>query len=59
VQEANGPIKEKWGFPSGLLNKGELISDGLIREIKEETNLNAKFDSIKYIGQLVDARWGR
>lgn len=50
MQEANGPIKEKWGFPSGLLNKGELICDGLIREIKEETNLNAKFDSIKYVG---------
>ena len=25
VEEANGPLKNKWGFPSGLVNKDETI----------------------------------
>lgn len=25
VEEANGPLRNKWGFPSGLVNKDETI----------------------------------
>lgn len=33
---------EMWDFPGGRLKYREDISNGLIREVKEETNLNIK-----------------
>lgn len=46
VQEANGFLRGKWGFPSGLMNEGESISQGVEREVMEETGLCAKFTNI-------------
>ena len=31
-----------WSLPGGLLEKGENIIDGVIREVKEETNIDIK-----------------
>ena len=31
-----------WHFPGGRLNEGEKAMEGLIREVKEETNLEIK-----------------
>lgn len=39
----------KWCFPGGTLEKGETLEDGLIREVKEETNLDIKKINIHYI----------
>ena len=32
--------KNYWDIPGGLANKGELPKDALVREVKEETNLD-------------------
>jgi len=32
----------KWGLPGGYLDRDETIKDAVIREVKEETNLDAK-----------------
>ena len=31
-----------WGLPAGLVEGGEMITDGLIREVKEETGVQVK-----------------
>lgn len=45
VQEKNGPLKGTgvWKMPTGLTNQGEDIFDGAIREVKEETGVDARF----------------
>lgn len=43
VQERSGPLKGTgiWKIPTGLLDRGEDVPDGAIREVLEETvNLN-------------------
>lgn len=39
VQERSGPLKDTgiWKIPTGLLDRGEDIPDGAIREVFEET----------------------
>lgn len=41
-----------WGFPGGKLNYGEEIIDCIIREVKEETNLD--ISDLTYIGTTND-----
>lgn len=36
----------KWELPGGKLEKGEYFDEGLIREIKEETNLDGKIGDL-------------
>lgn len=45
---ARYPIKE-WSFPTGKVKKNELPEQSIIREIKEETNLDAKIIKKLYI----------
>ncbi len=33
---------DKWGLPGGYLDRDETLKDAVIREVKEETNLEAK-----------------
>lgn len=49
VQERSGPLKGTgiWKIPTGLLDKGEDIPDGAIREVLEETvNLDLLYNAI-------------
>ena len=59
VEEANGPLKNKWGFPSGLVNNDETIQKAIERELFEETGLITKLNHIVFIGNLLDSRWHR
>lgn len=38
-----------WDFPGGSLEPGELLMDGLVRELKEETGLTVKVVAPAYI----------
>ena len=40
---------EMWELPGGKVEKGEFFADALVREIKEETNLDVK------VGDFCDA----
>jgi ADP-ribose pyrophosphatase YjhB (NUDIX family) len=39
-------LEDMWKIPTGLSEKGESIEQAVIREVKEETNLNIEFKGI-------------
>lgn len=48
VQEKSGRFRGTgvWKFPTGVVDEGEDISDAAVREVKEETGVDAKFVEI-------------
>src|SRR5712692_7887765 len=42
VQRAQQPNAGRWGFPGGVLELGEGVGDGAMRELKEETGITAE-----------------
>ena len=41
VRRANPPMPGRWGFPGGVLELGETVADGAMRELFEETGVIA------------------
>ncbi|KAM7492785.1 hypothetical protein LguiA_035706 [Lonicera macranthoides] len=46
VQEKNGRGKGVWKIPTGVVDSGEDIFEGAIREVKEETGIDTEFVEI-------------
>lgn len=42
VRRNHEPHFGEWSFPSGYIDRGEVLEEGAIRETKEETGLNVK-----------------
>src|ERR1700675_1541331 len=42
VQRAQQPNAGRWGFPGGVLELGETIAEGAMRELSEETGIVAE-----------------
>jgi 8-oxo-dGTP diphosphatase len=42
VQRAQQPNAGRWGFPGGVLELGETVGEGAMRELLEETGIAAK-----------------
>ncbi len=51
VQRGHEPSKGKWSLPGGMLELGESLTDGVAREVQEETGLIV--ESIELI-ELID-----
>jgi len=47
-RKASDALSNKWEFPGGKIEKGESSEDCLIRELKEEFNINTDIE--KYFG---------
>lgn len=43
-----------WGFVSGKMNWGEEVKEAVVREAKEETNLDVEI--VKFVGRYYDKR---
>jgi 8-oxo-dGTP diphosphatase len=41
VRRANPPLAGRWGFPGGVLELGETVAEGAMRELAEETGVVA------------------
>src|SRR5271169_2278691 len=42
VRRANPPMAGRWGFPGGVLELGEGVAEGAMRELFEETGVTAE-----------------
>jgi 8-oxo-dGTP diphosphatase len=42
VRRANPPLSGRWGFPGGVLELGETVAQGAMRELFEETGVIAE-----------------
>jgi ADP-ribose pyrophosphatase YjhB (NUDIX family) len=42
VRRANPPMPGRWGFPGGVLELGETVAQGAMRELLEETGVEAE-----------------
>ncbi|MCJ8521233.1 8-oxo-dGTP pyrophosphatase MutT (NUDIX family) [Pseudorhizobium tarimense] len=59
--QLRSPTEEQWGFPGGILEVGESVADAAIREVLEETGLQAIPTALigvysKYFTTLTDGR---
>lgn len=48
VERAGNPLKGYWSLPGGLLETGETLEEGVVREVLEETGLIVK--PVKFYG---------
>ncbi|XP_076928444.1 nudix hydrolase 2-like [Bidens hawaiensis] len=46
VQEKSAKMRGIWKFPTGVVEEGEDICEAAVREVKEETGIDAKFVEI-------------
>lgn len=51
IQDRTGHRPPPWGFFGGSIEEGETPIQGLIREIREELNLDIQESDVQYIGQ--------
>jgi ADP-ribose pyrophosphatase YjhB (NUDIX family) len=42
VRRGQEPLKGRWSLPGGLLELGESLQEGVVREVREETGLNVE-----------------
>lgn len=53
VQGAKKKCYQKWNFPAGHLDFNESLTQGAIREIKEETGCDVQLNGICYIANRI------
>ena len=60
IRRAAEPDKGLWTIPGGLVNVGEKVKEAAIREVKEETGLDAELDEVlALIDKIVRDESGR
>jgi ADP-ribose pyrophosphatase YjhB (NUDIX family) len=54
VRRANPPLPGRWGFPGGVLELGETVAEGAMRELAEETGVVAEPAGILTVIDTID-----
>lgn len=61
VRRRNPPNQGAWGYPGGRIEPGEPLAVAALRELKEETGVEAEFlqvlTTLDSIGEEEDAAW--
>jgi len=55
VRRANPPMSGRWGFPGGVLELGETVAQGAMRELAEETGVTAEAAGPLTVIDTIDA----
>ena len=58
VRRAVRPAKGHWCLPGGFLELGETPEDGVLRELKEETNLDGEINGLVGVQPSLYGVWG-
>lgn len=53
IQRGNEPSKGLWAVPGGRLQLGELLADGAVRELAEETGLSGRAEGLCGIAERI------
>ncbi len=40
------PMMGRWSFPSGYVDRGEIVEEAAVREVREETNVEVELDRL-------------
>jgi len=59
VKEKTGPATQLWKVPGGQVEAGEDIATAAIREIKEETGIDTRFECILSVREHHNSRFGK
>jgi ADP-ribose pyrophosphatase YjhB (NUDIX family) len=54
VRRSNPPMPGRWGFPGGVLELGETVAEGAMRELFEETGVTAEAAGILDVIDTLD-----
>jgi 8-oxo-dGTP diphosphatase len=54
VQRGREPLKGKWSLPGGMLEVGESLQQGVVREVEEETGLRVEPIELIELIELLD-----
>jgi ADP-ribose pyrophosphatase YjhB (NUDIX family) len=54
VRRANRPMAGRWGFPGGVLELGETVAEGAMRELREETGVTAEAAGVLTVIDTID-----
>lgn len=54
VRRANPPLPGRWGFPGGVLELGETVAAGAMRELREETGVRAEPAGVLTVIDTID-----
>jgi 8-oxo-dGTP diphosphatase len=54
VRRANPPLPGRWGFPGGVLELGETVAEGAMRELVEETGVIAEPAGVLTVIDTID-----
>jgi 8-oxo-dGTP diphosphatase len=53
VERGKEPLKGYWSLPGGLVEAGERLEDGVVREVLEETGLAVRAESIATVFERI------
>ena len=59
VVETQGPAKGKYKIPGGYIDPGEHIVAGIVREVREETGIEAEFQYVGLVRHMHRALYGK
>ena len=54
VRRSNPPMAGRWGFPGGVLELGETVAEGAMRELYEETGVVAEAIGVLTVIDTID-----